>query len=192
MANTEHILYVYSCSGRSYEEGLSEWLAALEADHAPALAYSREKCQLLLVHRGGTLEHPDQPVTPYELRAFLPQSEFRWIDAPDPAGQHRAVVLSDVPLPLPDGWAEDQLEYTDTLDQEYLLWGSYVPRDIGAGWSMVGEARVGALSIPTVPERPGLTRAVITTREYVVADPIHGNAIVTEERLAKLEYRYEV
>ncbi|MEV4182524.1 CRISPR-associated protein Csx19 [Streptosporangium canum] len=112
----------------------------------------------------------------YEARIFTTQVELRWVEA------GYAVLLTEDRSLLPpsfDGPVE-ALSAEAVLDARYLLWGEV--KAFTSGWVALGSARIGTLTVPVAaPLHEGRVRLV--AREYVVADRVHGNAHVAEERL---------
>jgi CRISPR-associated protein (TIGR03984 family) len=119
----------------------------------------------------------------FEARAFDGRRELRWLHVA--AGRGRAVVLGEDDADLPGGFERlAPIEAVELIEQRYLLWGEAVG---GAppGWTTLSTARIGSLTVP-VSASPG-QRVRLRAREYVVAEPQHGNAYVAEERLLGLE-----
>lgn len=124
--------------------------------------------------------------TVYEARIFTPDVELRWVEA------GYAVLLSEDQSLLPAFFGEpvEALAAVKTLDAHYLVWGETtapVPVTASApSWATLRSARIGALAVPMVTPFPE-SRVRLAAREYVVADKIHGNAYVAEERLIGFE-----
>ncbi|GGO71152.1 hypothetical protein GCM10012289_36210 [Nonomuraea cavernae] len=116
----------------------------------------------------------------YEARAFTADVELRWVES------GYAVLLTEDASLLPESFGEavDPLPAIGTMDAGYLVWGSVTASD--AGWTSLASARVGTLTVPMASE-PRADRVRLVAREYVVADPGHGNAYVAEERLISFE-----
>ncbi|MFI6802169.1 type III-D CRISPR-associated protein Csx19 [Streptosporangium canum] len=114
--------------------------------------------------------------TVYEARVFTAQVELRWVEA------GYAVLLTEDRSLLPpsfDGPVEP-LSAEAVLDVRYLLWGEV--KAFTSGWVALGSARIGTLTVPVATPFPQ-DRIRLVAREYVVADRVHGNAHVAEERL---------
>ncbi|MEU8037765.1 CRISPR-associated protein Csx19 [Streptosporangium sp. NPDC049078] len=134
----------------------------------------------------------------YEARVFTPKVELRWVEA------GYAVLLTEDRSLLPAFFGESvaPLSAVATPDAHYLLWGevgapaSDGGRDSGRvsgkaevaaqGWVTLRSARIGTLTVPMAPF-PVKNRVRLVAREYVVADEVHGNAYVAEERLMGFE-----
>lgn len=131
----------------------------------------------------------------FEARIFTPDAELRWFATPNGHSPGRAALLTEEPSLLPRGpFTEDSAPLTavETLPARYLLWGQPVVPDDPAppGWATLFTARIGALRVPLPPGMPrptGQQRLRLAAREYVCAEPPHGNASVAEERLLGLE-----
>jgi CRISPR-associated protein (TIGR03984 family) len=111
----------------------------------------------------------------YEARAFTPQAELRWVEA------GHAVLLTEEEHLLPPDFTDrlDPMRTVTTLTARYLVWGQVT--STAPGWASLRSRRTGKLAIP-MPVAP-TEAARLIAREYVVADPTHGNAYVAEERL---------
>lgn len=114
--------------------------------------------------------------TVYEARVFTADVELRWVEA------GYAVVLTENASLLPVSFDEpvETLTTVAVLETGYLVWGEVTA--FAPGWTTLGSARVGTLSVPTTAA-PTAGRVRLAAREYVVADEAHGNAYVAEERL---------
>ncbi len=136
---------------------------------------------------GGVCVTPSGPadLSPaYEARVFTPDVELRWTET-------GAVLLAEDPALLPSAFGRpiDPLDAITTLSASYLLWGTVSSPTTGT-WATLTSARVGPLTVPLPRDTPSpepATRISLATREYVAADPEHGNAYVAEERLIRFE-----
>lgn len=128
---------------------------------------------------GGRCIRPTGPVDlslVYEARVFTPDIELRWTES------GYAVALTENENLLPFDQRIDPINAETTIDTRYLLWGKASP--LTPGWTTLHSSRIGSL---TVPATAAGSRLRLTAREYVVADPEHGNAYVAEERLIGFE-----
>ena len=130
----------------------------------------------------------------FEARVFTPHAELRWFATANGHGPGRAALLTEEQDLLPDGPFSEEtapLAAIEPLPARYLLWGRPVADDRAPpGWTTLHTARIGTLRVPLPPgtPRPGAgQRLRLTGREYVRAQPPHGNACVAEERLTGLE-----
>ncbi|SDG62332.1 CRISPR-associated protein, TIGR03984 family [Sinosporangium album] len=122
---------------------------------------------------------PSGPVdlsTVYEARLFTPTAEVRWV------GSGAAVFLTEDENAAPPlfTWPLPDVSAVTTFDRTYLVWGSVATA--ANGWISLRSSRTADLTLP-MAQAPGADRVVLTAKEYVVADPEHGNAYVAEERL---------
>jgi CRISPR-associated protein (TIGR03984 family) len=115
----------------------------------------------------------------FEARVFDAERELRWLAQDGATG--RAVVLSEDEELLPDTFSEHlaHLEAVEILPVGYLLWGGQLS---GEDKARLHSARIGTLAIP-VDAPPEGGRLRLAAREYVLVEPVHGNAYVGEERL---------
>ncbi|WP_440106038.1 type III-D CRISPR-associated protein Csx19 [Streptosporangium sp. H16] len=129
--------------------------------------------------------------TVYEARVFTSRMELRWVEA----GYAVALTEDESLLPASFGDPLDALPVETTLEARYLVWGKVVApaqatvSPVAAsvpGWVTLRSARIGAVTVPMTTPAPQ-DRVRLTAREYVVADRIHGNAYVAEERLIGFE-----
>ena len=86
-----------------------------------------------------------------------------------------------------EGWEpeNERPSVIETLPQTYLLWGEGTGRQMSGGWSELGTARIGGLPVP-VGNVGRNQRVLLHSVEYIV-EAEHGNAVVFDERLLKLE-----
>lgn len=198
-------LYTYTADGLHLNEAVTallEALAGASAAAAPAaspgaagpaltaLLYSPAACRFAVYSTGFWQQHdgPANVQSVYEARVFSPQAELRWLNDPSPEARHRAVIVSESPLggPLASApWRRTECNVRDTLDQQYLLWGQGGTRACPAGWSELATARIGVLPVPIGGVQAG-ERVVLKTVEYL-CEREHGNVIVADERLVRLE-----
>ncbi|SDR23484.1 type III-D CRISPR-associated protein Csx19 [Thermostaphylospora chromogena] len=117
----------------------------------------------------------------YEARVFTQDIELRWTEP------GHAVVLAEREDALPRSFGEriDTLTAETTRDVPYLVWGKATP--LTPGWIILHSNRIGSLTIPMADPPPRGSRIRLLAREYIVADEIHGNAYVAEERLIDFE-----
>ncbi|GLW98926.1 CRISPR-associated protein Csx19 [Microtetraspora sp. NBRC 16547] len=116
----------------------------------------------------------------YEARVFTSEAELRWVEP------GYAVLLTEDERLLPESFGErvEPLAALATTDTRYLVWGAVTAN--GSGWATLVSSRVGSLAVPSASAGEG-ERVRLAAREYVVADPEHGNAYVAEERLIGFE-----
>jgi CRISPR-associated protein (TIGR03984 family) len=165
---------------------LSEALEALPERPAVALLMAPGWCRFGLV--GGA--DPLQPKGPegkdidlagvYDARVFNEHAELRWRKDPL-SSRHRSAVISEEPLAL-NGWESDDINnFSDTILQEYLLWGQRA-EEASSGWTRLTTARIGSLWVPAIGGLRFKIRACEYLREFE-----DGNVAVAEERLLALE-----
>ncbi len=183
-------LFVYTRQKLALNQALSAFAALIDANGATAILYSPRRCQLAILANGALQGSDGQPVdtcSVFETRVFNDTAELRWLNDPSPERCHRAVILTeqDVATKL-DGWSyEPRNDVIDTLPQTYLLWGEGTGRAVGNGWSELATARIGGLRVP-VGNVGKNQRVLLHSVEYIV-EAEHGNAVVFDERLVKLE-----
>jgi CRISPR-associated protein (TIGR03984 family) len=182
-------LFIYSRQHVRLAEVLSAYASAIDHGRATAILYSPRQCAMA-TFTNGALRGPDgQPMnltSVFEARVFCETAELRWLNDPGLEQRHRAVILTEQELPLPDDWRmEQQTGVIGKLDQTYLLWGEGTDRAWGNGWSELATARIGALQVP-VADVSANQRVLLHSVEYVV-EADHGNAVVFDERLRTLE-----
>lgn len=162
---------------------LAEALAAAGLDGACALLTTPSAYRIATVADGAcvTADGPVDLAAAYEARAFTPDAELRWADP------GYAVVLTEDAALLPASFPEriDPLPAVAVLNADYLLWGEV--RGTAPGWATLRSSRIGALTVPLADPPADRSRIRLAAREYVVAEPEHGNAYVAEERLLRFE-----
>lgn len=157
-----------------------------------ALVYSPQSCQFLKLENDGNLydskgklcdlNYQNNPL--FEVRIFNPDYELRWLNEKD--GKGIAVIISELEI---TNCLENNLdlEISEVLPQQYLLWGEKAKTTINQGWQRLSAARIGSLDVvisqPLSPDK----RAYLKTREYLKVMDKYGNVCVAEERLIKLE-----
>ena len=161
---------------------------------AIALLYSRQRCVFarLTAHglagpQGDAYDAGDV----FEARLFATTGELRWRQRRSSAGERRgeAVLLHDAPDAFSPSAAAaatqtSHLQHIATQSQNYLLWGRCRLTDEALNWSVLGDTRIGNLSVPLAGVLTG-QRVVIRAREYFVTGEF-GNVFVGEERLLGL------
>jgi CRISPR-associated protein (TIGR03984 family) len=189
--NNEATLFVSTRQKLTLADALSSFGQVIGAEPATALLYSPRRCTLARF-TGGALHGPDgQPVDTagvFEARVFCETAELRWLNDPGPEQCHRAVILSEKDRTgMLEGWEleKNQPRVIETLNQTYLLWGEGTGRPVSNGWSELAMARIGALSVPVANVAEN-QRVRLRSVEYVIKAE-HGNAVIFDERLVKLE-----
>ncbi|MEZ6141677.1 MAG: CRISPR-associated protein Csx19 [Zavarzinella sp.] len=182
-------LFVYTRQNLALNEALSAFATILDANGATAILYSPRRCELATFAEGALRASDGQRVdigTVFEARVFSETSELRWLNDPSPAKCHQAVILTEHEQSLSDDWKMHQEKTViEKLDQTYLLWGEGTGRPVSDGWSELGTARIGALRIPKGNVGKN-QRVLLHSVEYIV-EADHGNAVIFDERLLKLE-----
>lgn len=183
-------IFVYTKQKLALDEALAVFAKIFNANGATAILYSPQRCQLATVAEGVFRDTEGQPVdisSIFEARAFHEMAELRWLNDPGPERSHRAVILAeqDAAAKL-DGWhSAHRDDVIEKLPQTYLLWGEGTGRTLTNGWSELATARIGALRVP-VSNVGKNQRVLLHSVEYIV-EAEHGNAVVFDERLVKLE-----
>jgi CRISPR-associated protein (TIGR03984 family) len=156
-----------------------------------ALIFSPDDCRVARVGETSFIvigndgrEQAAELAQAYEIRAFGPKAELRWIRD----GESGTATL------LADGEVPGQSVTGTTLDvicRTYRVWGEPPPASkepgsdrarIPVGWSKLTTARIRALYVPD--QAPG--EVVLRAKEYVVRHET-GNAVVLFERLVGFE-----
>jgi CRISPR-associated protein (TIGR03984 family) len=187
--NNEATLFVSTRQKLTLADALSSFGQVIGAEPATALLYSPRRCELARFAEGA-LHGPDgQPVdigSVFEARVFCETAELRWLNDPGPEQCHRAVILTEQNRTHLSGWDKDTIDdVIDKLEQTYLLWGEGTDRPVSNGWSELATARIGALPVPVANVGKN-QRVLLHSVEYIV-EAEHGNAVVFDERLVKLE-----
>ena len=185
------VLFVYTRQKIALDEALSAFAPLNDANGATAILYAPRRCELATC-AGGTLHGWDgQPVdidSVFEARVFNETAELRWLNDPSPEQCHRAVILTEQDRAgVLVGWEQEKSRPSviQTLPQTYLLWGEGTGRQVSSGWSELATARIGALRVP-VGNVGRNQRVLLHSVEYIV-EADHGNAVVFDERLVRLE-----
>ncbi len=185
-------LFVSTRQKLALNEALSAFAALIDANGATAILYSPRRFELA-TFANGTLQGWDgQPIedigSVFEARVFDDTAELRWLNDPSPEQCHRAVILTEQDRTgMLEGWEpeKDRPSVIETLSQTYLLWGEGTGRPLSNGWSELATARIGGLQVP-VGNAGRNQRVLLHSVEYIV-EAEHGNAVVFDERLVKLE-----
>lgn len=183
-------LFTYSRQNVSLADALQAFGAVPSSAPATAILYSPRWCKLAK-WESTRLTGPDGHIVDissvFEARVFNTTAELRWLDDPGPEKRQRAIVLTEQDhVEILADWERcTQPPIIETLPQTYLLWGEGTGRSMPHGWSELATARIGALSVP-IGDVDKHQRALLHSVEYVV-EAEHGNAVVFEERLVKLE-----
>lgn len=188
MSNTVH---VYTALGQLLPEAVQMFAAALPVGGATLLLYTPLRCFFARLALDGMLSDVAgrrvdlAPV--YEVRAFHETAELRWRNEPRSPALSSTVVLADAPLVLGGSLTAQQIDVHGRLSQTYLLWGEGVGpvAGLGGGWSRLATPRIGRLDVPhsgVAAQQRVLLHAVEYLREVE-----HGNVVVFDERLLKLE-----
>lgn len=183
-------LFVYTRQKVALNEALSAFATIIDANGATAILYSPRRCELATFAEGALRASDGQPVdirSVFEARVFSETAELRWLNDPSPERCHRAVILTEQDCSATlNGWDFEQRDdVIDKLRQTYLLWGEGTDRPVSNGWSELGTARIGGLRVP-VGNVGKNQRVLLHSVEYIV-EAEHGNAVVFDERLVKLE-----
>jgi CRISPR-associated protein (TIGR03984 family) len=184
-------LFVYTRQKLALNEALSAFAALIDANRATAILYSPRRCELATLAEGALQGWDSQPVdirSVFEARVFNETAELRWLNDPGPEQCHRAVILTEQDRTgMLEGWEpeKDLPSVIETLPQTYLLWGEGTDRPLSNGWSELATARIGGLRVP-VGNVGRNGRVLLHSVEYIV-EAEHGNAVVFDERLVRLE-----
>ncbi len=121
----------------------------------------------------------------FEARLFDRDMELRWLHSD--GGLGRAVLVAEDQQLLPAAFDEElpPVDAHATVQQSYLVWGRPGPGGPD-GWTCLSAARIGSILVPLAAVGSG-RRVRLQAREYVSAEPTHGNAYVADERLLGLE-----
>lgn len=183
-------LFVYTKQKLAIGDALSAFAALNQGHVAAAVLYSPKRCELATFDERGLRDSDGQPVDTshvFEARVFNETAELRWLNDPSPEQCHRAVILTEQDFATKlDEWSyESRNDVIETLPQTYLLWGEGTGRTLTDGWSELATARIGALRVP-VANVSRNQRVLLHCVEYII-EAEHGNAVVFDERLVKLE-----
>lgn len=181
-------LYIYTQQKLTLNEALAAFAHILQQQQsAAAILYSPQSCQLAQWVQGAVYDENGQPLdilTVFEARVFNELAELRWLNDPSPQQCHQAVVLTEQQSQL--DWPTERRDgIIAKLPQRYLLWGEGTGRSASNGWSELATARIGALKVPIGGVGKN-QRVLLHSVEYIV-EAEHGNAVVFDERLTKLE-----
>lgn len=194
-------LYIWTKEQMALDDALRAAEYLVGGAPVVGLFYSPRWCRIGLYRDGAFKDENDAPLElthVFEGRIFSERGELRWWN--DPAtgfGRGKAAYLSEINR-SPEGWPHPPVGREDLFPcpNQYLLWGEgWKPkkRTLVAGWSCLATGRIGTLMVP-FPDLPPKERLQLTTIEYLGLDPgeagQHGNVVVIEERLLKLE-KYE-
>lgn len=197
MTDTEKVLFSYGKDNLTLTEALLDCGDLLQG--GVALLYSIEKCQFAKVSPDNSLLDSQNQIIPldnfssqyiFEARIFNPDCELRWLNENN--GKGRTALISeqtDLKQQISDWQENSQLQYLESLPQQYLLWGQKTNTAANTGWQKLSSARIGTLTIPLETEIPKNRRVYLKTKEYLAEIDINGNVAVIEERLIKLEVK---
>lgn len=182
-------LNTYSQKGISFCEALKIYTSIVCERKSIAILYSQKSCQIATFKEGNLQDDLGNTVSlepVFEARVFNMISELRWVNDPSPTRNHRTTILTEQNF-------SNELEkfaclstlVLDTIDQKYLVWGEGTGKKANDGWSELATARIGSLIIP-LNDVGNNQRVSLNSREYLV-ETFHGNVIVFDERLIKLE-----
>ncbi|WP_347242940.1 CRISPR-associated protein Csx19 [Thermogutta sp.] len=183
-------LFTYTREGINLCDALKDFASLAGTEGAIALLYSPRRCELAVLDDGilrGSDGRPLQLDSVFEARSFSVEVEFRWRNDPTSEKRHQAVIIAekDLSAQLRDWQVEQRVNVIKQLPQTYLLWGEGTGRTVGGSWSELATARIGTLNVP-VPNVGRNERVLLHTVEYII-EAEHGNAVVFDERLVKLE-----
>ena len=182
-------LFVYTQQKFLLSDALSAFATVIGTNGATAILYTPRRCELATFAKETLRGWDGQPVdlgSVFEVRVFCETAELRWLNDPGPEQCHRAVILTERELPKLGDWhREQEVNVIETLPQTYLLWGEGTGRQVNDGWSELATARIGGLPVP-VGNVGKNQRVMLHSVEYVV-EANHGNAVIFDERLVKLE-----
>jgi len=186
--NNKATLFVSTRQKLPLADALAAFATTIGAEPATALLYSPRRCELATFTNGALLGPDGQPLdisSVFESRVFCESAELRWLNDPGPEQCHRAVILMEQDRTDLSGWDKDTIDdVIDKLEQTYLLWGEGTG-STSNGWSELATARIGALPVPVANVGKN-QRVLLHSVEYIV-EADHGNAVIFDERLVKLE-----
>lgn len=183
-------LFIYIQQSVSLTDALKSYGSVQCLEPATAILYSPRLCKLAKwdsTRLTGSDGHVVDISSVFEARVFNASAELRWLNDPSTEKRHRAVILTeqDRTEALVD-WEKCPLpQIIDKMPQTYLLWGEGTGRSMMNGWSELATARIGALHVP-IGDLGKKQKVLLHSLEYVV-EVEHGNAVVLDERLVKLE-----
>jgi CRISPR-associated protein (TIGR03984 family) len=181
-------LFIHTRQGLSLADALSAWAEVSGADRATAILYSPDRCELATLTAGSLQTFDGLPVDitrVFEARVFHETAELRWLDDPSVEPSRKAVILTETAIQL-DGWQSSHpIKIRKKLDQDYLLGGRGTGRPTTNGWSEIADAHAGVLHVPLTDVRKN-QRVRLCSVEYVI-EADHGNAVIFDERLVRLE-----
>jgi CRISPR-associated protein (TIGR03984 family) len=155
---------------------------------AIALLYSPSACKFAKLVNGILMSSVGEAINlapVFEARIFNETSELRWLNVLNRSG--KAVLISDLDI---SGIFDNScnLDYFETLSQQYILWGQGMTsqKNLAEGWSRLGAARIGAMDVPIADITHNQQRVILKVCEYLREVDDHGNVAVVEERLVKL------
>lgn len=184
-------LFVYTRQGLSLADALSGFARVVGKNGATAILYTPQRCELATFAEKALRASDGQPVdigTVFEARVFSETTELRWLNDPSTEQCHRAVILTEqYRTGMLEGWEpeNDRPSVIETLPQTYLLWGEGTDRPVSNGWSELATARIGGLRVPL--GNVGRNQRVLLHSVEYIFEAEHGNAVVYDERLVKLE-----
>ena len=177
---------------KSQDISLQDAIAACQAhflDSAIALLYSPTACQFAKL-KGGSLQNAFgediKTAQIFEARIFNKTSELRWLNISSGKGYAVLISQDNISEILKD---ECNLEYFESLPQQYVLWGEGMSSsaEISNEWSRLGAARIGAMDVPIADITTNEQRVILKVIEYLREVDDHGNVAVVEERLVCLK-----
>ena len=175
---------------KSQDISLQDAIAACQAhflDSAIALLYSPTDCQFAKLAGGGLQNAIGEDIKTgqiFEARIFNETSELRWLNLSSGKGYAVLISQDDISEILKD---ECNLEYFESLPQQYVLWGEGMSHSTPKGWSRLGAARIGAMDVPIADITTSEQRVILKVIEYLREVDDHGNVAVVEERLVCLK-----
>ena len=198
MNESEKILFCYGKDNLTLTEALHH-CGDIFAD-AIALLYSINSCKFAKVNSDNFLINIKNEVIPtdsfapeyiFEARIFNSDCELRWLHEHNGKGRS-ALIFEQIDLQkrISQIWRNnDHLQYLESLDRQYLLWGQKNNKVTSEGWQKISSARVGTLSIPLEQEVVKNKRVYLGTKEYLKEIDTSCNVAVMEERLVRLELK---
>ncbi len=184
-------LFVYTGQNLSLADALSAFTRVIGQNGATAILYTPQSCELATFDEATLRAFDGQPVDiggVFEARVFCETAELRWLDAPSAHTSPRTAILTEQKcLANLEGWnCAEREDIIGQLPQTYLLWGEGTGQMVSNnGWSELATAQIGSLRVP-IPNVGNGQRVLLHSVEYIV-EAEHGNAMVFDERLMKLE-----